>query len=178
MDAILRNVTPLAPWAGSDANNRSEVDLAAFSRRRTSRGPRVVSRRLLRVLIVDDDPDAADSLSRLVRFWGHDASCAYDAAAALAAAATASPDVVLLDIGLPKLDGCKLAVQLRESAGGCDCFLIAVTGFSGEEHRRHCRNAGIDLFLVKPVEAFVIETLLMLERQRLGLSPAGDSPQH
>jgi CheY-like chemotaxis protein len=178
MDAISRNVTPVAQWEGSDADNRSQVCLAAFSRGGSSRGSRVVARRLLRVLIVDDDQDAADSLSRLVRFWGHDASCAYDAAAALAAVATASPDVVLLDIALPKLDGCKLAVQLRESAGDCDCFLIAVTGFSGEEHRRDCKNAGIDLFLVKPVEAFVIETLLMLERQRLGLSPAGEWPRH
>ncbi len=174
MDAILRNVKPVARWEGSDANNRSQVRLAAFSRRRSSRGSRVVSSRRLQVLIVDDDRDAADSMSRLVRFWGHDASYAYDGATALAGISTASPDVVLLDIALPKMDGCRLAELLRQSADAGDCFLIAITGFAEEKYRRRCHDAGIDLFLVKPVDAFVIETLLQLERQRLGLSPLGD----
>lgn len=174
MDDDARNAEQSASEAKCcDANNRFQLRLAASAGVRPSRGKsRIATRRRLRVLIVDNDRDATDTLAALVSLWGHDVWSAYDGATGLAIAAAASPDVVLLDIAMPEMDGCELAVQLRKRAGLQDCFLIAVTGFGDEKHRRQCRQAGIDLFLVKPVEAVVMGTLLMLERQRLGLSRA------
>jgi CheY-like chemotaxis protein len=126
--------------------------------------------RKLRVLVADDQRDATDGLARLVRCWGHEVRWAYDAAAALEIATAQLPDVVLLDIGMPLLDGCGLAEQLRLNARQKDCLLIAITGHADEQHRQQCALAGIDLVLIKPVDCEIIETLLTLESERLGLS--------
>lgn len=153
-----------------DANNRFQLRLAAQIDASTDARARIAIRRKLRVLIVDDDRDASEMLAALVDLWGHDAQCAYGGRAALALAMAATPDVVLLDLGMPEMDGCELARNLRRGAGMKGQLLIAVTGFTSEQLRKQCHEAGIDLFLVKPVEAQVMETLLMLEHQRLGLS--------
>lgn len=129
----------------------------------TSRGP-------LRVLIVDDDRDTSDSLALLVAHWGHAAHKAYDSASALSKAAWQTPDVMLLDVGLPQIDGCELAIRLRRDKQLRGCFLIAVTGFADVTRRQRCRDAGIDLFLIKPVDSALLETILELERVRLGRS--------
>ena len=172
MDADLMNAKQLWQWDGSDEFNRFQILLAAPVRvTPTGRNPGVVTQRRLRVLIVDDDRDGADMTAALVSLWGHNALCAHDGVAGLAMALAATPDVVLLDIAMPGMDGCHMAVQLRRCAGLKESFLIAVTGFGNEKLRQRCLEAGIDLFLVKPVEAEVMETLLMLEGQRLGLSP-------
>ena len=155
-----------------DANNRFQLRLAAQIDASTDARAKIAMRRKLRVLIVDDDRDTSDMLAALVDLWGHDARCAYEGPAALALAATATPDVVLLDLGMPQMDGCELALKLRQQEDMKGKLLIAVTGFASEELRIQCHEAGIDLFLVKPVEALVMETLLMLEHQRLGLSRA------
>ena len=132
-------------------------------------GCRVAAQRPLRVLIVDNNSDAANTLGELVRLWGNDAWPAYGGATGLATALATRPDVVLLDIAMPGIDGCQLAAQLRQGAGPKDCLLIAVTGLGDEKNRRRCQEAGIDLLLVKPVEPFVMQTLLALERRRLQL---------
>jgi DNA-binding response OmpR family regulator len=121
--------------------------------------------RLLRVLVVDDDQDATDSLARLVRDWGHEVRWAYDAGVGLQVAAAEPPDLVLLDIAMPQIDGCDLARQLRGDARLKECFLIAVSGCGDEAHRRRCLQAGIDLVLVKPVDPLILESLLVLERE-------------
>ncbi len=174
MDAVLKNAQPARELTSSDANNQFQLRLAAVATTGRSRGGReyVTARRPLRVLVVDSDRDATDALAMLVRLWGHDARCAYDGAAGLAMASADLPDVVLLDIALPKMNGYELAAKLRQGAGLKDCLLIAVTGFTDEESRRRCQEGGIDLFLIKPVDVLVMETLLTLERQRLGLSGA------
>lgn len=130
--------------------------------------------RKLRVLVADDQRDATDGLARLVRCWGYEVRWAYDAAAALEVAAAQLPDVVLLDIGMPLLDGCGLAKQLRLDPHHKNCLLLAVTGHADEQRRQQCAEDGIDLVLIKPVDCEIIETLLTLESQRLGLpKPAG-----
>jgi CheY-like chemotaxis protein len=125
--------------------------------------------RKLRVLVADDQRDATDGFARLVRCWGHEVRWAYDAAAALEVAAAQLPDVVFLDIGMPRLNGCGLAEQLRQGALHKNCLLIAVTGHADEPRRKLCAEAGIDLVLIKPVDCEIIELLLALESQRLGL---------
>jgi PAS domain S-box-containing protein len=111
-----------------------------------------------RVLIVDDNRDAADALAMLLRHTGHDAFVAYDGRAAFAAAETHRPDVVLLDIGLPGMSGHDVCRQVREQPWGRNIRMIALTGWGQEEDRRKSTEAGFDGHLVKPVDiAAVLE---------------------
>src|SRR5947209_15585154 len=107
--------------------------------------------RSLRVLVVDDDRDTADTLALLVKIWGHDVWQAYDGAAALESAAANGPDVVFLDIGMPTMDGFRLARALRHRAALADTLLIAVTGYADRAHRL-LADGVIDQYLVKPVD--------------------------
>jgi CheY-like chemotaxis protein len=113
-----------------------------------------------RVLIVDDNEDSANSLAIILRLGGHETTSVYTAADALACAAEFKPDVVLLDIGLPEMDGYEVAQQLREIPGLRDIRLVAVTGYARSEDRRRSREAGFDDHLVKPVEFTILERAL------------------
>jgi len=164
----------LAPTeiSGSDAFNRNQLACrAALTHDRASQiGRTAAAARLLRVLVVDDDQDTTDGLVRLVRRWGHAARIAYDGAAGLKVAAAQHPDVVVLDIAMPGMDGCQVARQLRLDFPRNDCLIIAVTGSADEECSRQCNEAGIDVVLIKPVQPSVLETLLMLECARVNRS--------
>jgi CheY-like chemotaxis protein len=122
----------------------------------------------LRVLVVDDDGDTAESSAELLRIWGHDVRVAESGEKALAVVAAFTPDVFLLDIGMPRMSGYELAGRFyrrfRKS------LLVAVTGYTEAEHRALGEKAGFDLFLAKPVDPDVLETLLLLERDRLAKS--------
>jgi len=122
------------------------------------------------VLVVDDERDTADVMALLVGKWGHDVRKAYDGATALAAAARQRPDVVLLDIAMPRMDGFELAERLRGESRLQNCLLIALTGYAETAHQIKRREAGIDVVLLKPADSSVLETLLDLERRRLGRS--------
>ena len=163
--------------AGTDALNRNRLSCRqALKEDRASRVGRVTTRRRrLRVLVVDDDHDSTDALTRLVTRWDHASRSAYDGASALRVAAIQHPDVVLLDIAMPHMDGRQVARQLRLDFSKHDCFIIALAGDGDEPTRRQCLEAGIDIVLIKPVEPFVIETLLMLECERIN-RPQGDRP--
>src|SRR5690606_29101423 len=119
--------------------------------------PGVVPRR---ILVVDDNQDAADSLAQLLSLRGHDVHTAYDGHAAIAAAAELEPDAVLLDIGLPGLDGHEVARQIRERRPEPRPLLVALTGWGQETDRRDSAAAGFDHHLVKPVDLGVVEELL------------------
>lgn len=114
----------------------------------------------LRVLIVDDHPDSAASLAELLQALGHEALAVRDGEAALEAAARLEPQVVLLDIGLPKMDGYAVARALRAEPWGREARLIAVTGWGQDADRARSREAGFDLHLVKPVEPDALIDLL------------------
>ena len=105
-----------------------------------------------RVLIVDDNEDAANSLALILKLGGHETASVYTAADALTRASVFRPDVVLLDIGLPGMDGYEVAQQMRELPGLKDIRLVAVTGYGRAEDRLRAREAGFDDHLVKPVE--------------------------
>jgi CheY-like chemotaxis protein len=116
--------------------------------------------RALQVLVVDDNTDAADSLGLLVRMWGHDVRVAYDGAGILETASAYRPDAILLDIGLPRVDGYCLARQLRRQPGLQGLLLVAVTGYADAEHRALSQEAGFDHYLVKPVDPDELQGLL------------------
>jgi DNA-binding response OmpR family regulator len=130
----------------------------------------VDSERILRVLVVDDNEDAADSLSMVVNLWGADAQVAYDGEEALEMALVQRPDVVLLDLTMPKMDGCKVAQQLRQQAAFAATLLIAITGWTDQAHRRLCDEAGFGHYLIKPIDFDYLKNLLLSERRRLDSS--------
>lgn len=114
----------------------------------------------LRVLVVDDLRDSADSLAVLLQVTGNQAWTAHDGRSALEAAERLRPDVVLLDIGMPDLDGCEVCRRLRASPWGRDMLVIALTGWGQEGDRRRSMEAGFDHHLVKPVEISALMKLL------------------
>jgi PAS domain S-box-containing protein len=104
-----------------------------------------------RVLVVDDNADAAETMATLLQIWGHDVHVASDGPTALAQAEVHRPDVVLLDIGLPGMSGFEVARRVREIPRMADAVLIAMTGYGQDEDRRRSRAAGFAVHLVKPV---------------------------
>jgi two-component system CheB/CheR fusion protein len=120
-----------------------------------------------RVLVVDDSGDAAQSLAMLLRIQGHDVTVALDGPGALEAARQHRPEVVLLDIGLPGVDGYEVAARLRREPGTQGAFLVAMTGYGQEEDRRRSREAGFDCHLVKPVDPEDLRRLLDRREARL-----------
>jgi CheY-like chemotaxis protein len=112
-----------------------------------------------RVLVVDDDPDSAETLAELVRLWKYEARISLDGKSALKEARAFCPDIILLDIGLPGQDGYQVARQLRQE-GLVRGMLIALTGYGQDEDRQRAHDAGFDQHLTKPVSPDVLEQVL------------------
>jgi CheY-like chemotaxis protein len=129
---------PALPTSGTDARKPEEDGL------RSGGPPR-------RVLVVDDNVDAAESTALLLRFLGHEVQVAHDGPSALEAARQFRPEIVLLDIGLPGMSGYEVARALRARPEGRGVVLAAVTGYGQEEDRRQSREAGFDYHLTKPL---------------------------
>jgi len=123
-------------------------------------GPKPAGRPTLRVLIADDNADQADGLALLLQMEGDDVRTSYDGPGVLEAARSFRPQVVLLDIGMPGLDGYQVARRLRESPETRRALLVAMTGWGQEEDLRRSREAGFDHHLTKPFEPALIEKLL------------------
>ena len=119
-----------------------------------------------RVLVIDDNRDAADGMALLIELMGVTAQVAYDGSSALEAAAAFRPDVVLLDLGMPGVDGYDVCRALREQPGGQDLSIVAVTGWGQERDRRRTVDAGFDAHLTKPVGIEQIEQLLVAPPRR------------
>ncbi len=119
-----------------------------------------------RILIADDNADAADTLAHLLECAGYETTVAYDGIAALEIAERLHPDVILLDLGMPQLAGDEVARRVREQPWGRTVRLIAVTGYGHDAHRRLTEQVGFDRHLVKPTDP---DTLLRVisELQRL-----------
>ncbi len=113
-----------------------------------------------RVLVVDDNVDSAEILAKLLRMSGHDVRTAYTGPTALEAAVAHLPDVVLLDIGLPGLNGYEVARRLRQDPQLKDVRLVAMTGYGQESDLQLAREAGFDRHLVKPVDFLKVQELL------------------
>jgi PAS domain S-box-containing protein len=119
--------------------------------------PPMVARR---VLIVDDNQDGAESLAMLLELHGHETYKVYDGVEAVDAAGRLRPDAVLLDIGLPRLDGYEVCRRIREQPWGKKMLLVALTGWGMEEDRHRSRDAGFDTHMVKPLNYEVLVKLL------------------
>src|SRR5262249_25356027 len=138
-----------------DATERSPTGpnptLRIPARRRGQGMDRTIPPRF-RVLVVEDEKDTADSLSLLLRLWGYDSLIAADGAAALAAVPAFGPDLVLLDLALPRLSGLETVRRLRQRPEGAGVPVLVLSGHGRDEDRRRAHEAGGDLFLLKPVD--------------------------
>ena len=113
-----------------------------------------------RVLIVDDNGDGAESLAMLLELGGHETHQAHDGVQAIEAAERLRPDAVLLDIGLPRLNGYEVCRRIREEPWGKSMVLVALTGWGQEEDRHRSEEAGFDAHMIKPVDHDVLMKLL------------------
>jgi PAS domain S-box-containing protein len=147
---------------GEGRGSEFRIRLPALARRPAAPGAAVAipgCGRAHRVLVVDDNVDAADSIAKILRLFGHDVRCEYDGHSALAAARDYTPDVVVLDIGLPGMDGYEVASRLR-SMDGRSLRIVAVTGYGQEEDRRRSRESGFDQHLTKPVDPDALQAFV------------------
>jgi signal transduction histidine kinase len=113
------------------------------------------------ILIADDNQDALESLALMLRLEGHEVHCASDGEEALALAGLRRPEIVVLDVGMPKLDGCEVARRIRAETWGRGAVLVALTGWGQDVDRRRSREAGFDMHLVKPVDPATICDMLV-----------------
>jgi CheY-like chemotaxis protein/anti-sigma regulatory factor (Ser/Thr protein kinase) len=114
----------------------------------------------LRVLVADDNVDAANTLTMLLELMGHECTAVHDGAAAVEAFQRVRPDVVLLDIGMPRMDGYQVARELRRLQGGQRPRIVALTGWGAAADRQRTKDAGFDLHLTKPVEYGALQAAL------------------
>jgi CheY-like chemotaxis protein len=148
------------------ANRTAVVPVAAKPRPPTQDGMTaevLPERDGLRVLIADDDADFADSMAMLLNAWGHEDRVARCGQELLEMALTHRPDVLLIDVAMPDLDGFCLALAIRQHPSLNGALLVAVTGYADDAHRQRGRQAGFDHYLVKPVELGFLKSLLALK---------------
>jgi CheY-like chemotaxis protein len=115
-----------------------------------------------RILVVDDNRDAADSLAKLIQSFGHDVRAVYDGFSALDETATFQPDMALVDIGMPGIDGYETVRQLRERRGNVHLIVVAVTAWSRDEDKQRAYESGFDLHIPKPMTVETLKELLRL----------------
>lgn len=129
-------------------------------------------RRRMRILVVDDNVDLAQAMRTLLTQAGHEVQIAHDGPQGIAVALSQRPEIVLLDIGLPGLDGYQVATRLRQEAPCKDAVIIAMTCYGREEDRRRASEANINHYLVKPVE--LARLLTLISRSSPALSGGGE----
>lgn len=113
-----------------------------------------------RIVVADDNLDSVGALAELLELLGHEVWTAHDGLEALERAAEVKPDVVVLDLGMPRMDGFEAARRIRETPEGKSAFIVALTGWGQESDRRRTREAGFDMHLVKPVDPKALSALL------------------
>jgi CheY-like chemotaxis protein len=124
--------------------------------------------------VADDNVDSAVSLGMMLRLMGHEVRTAHDGQEAVRTAEEFRPDVILLDIGMPRMNGYDACRAIREKPWGRDVVLVALTGWGQEEDKRRSKEAGFDRHLVKPVEPAAVEKLLAEPR----CAPAATGEAH
>jgi CheY-like chemotaxis protein len=117
-------------------------------------------RAVQRVLVVDDDPDGAEMVAEMLVGLGFQSEFALNGPSAIALAKVFLPNVILLDLSLPEMDGYEVARQLRREASLAAVKLVAVTGWSGPERELQAREAGFDHYIVKPIQLSALKPIL------------------
>jgi CheY-like chemotaxis protein len=149
---------------GTDKGSEFVIVLPAAGRPKAKAVPSEAGRDLLhkgwRILVVDDNVDMATSLARLLKLLGNDVQVAHHGKAAIETARAFRPEFVLLDIGLPGMDGYQVAASLRNDGCCENSVIVAVSGYGQEEDRRRAREAGFHHHLVKPVDFGALRALL------------------
>jgi CheY-like chemotaxis protein len=120
----------------------------------------------LRILVVDDNRAAADMLGMVVRMLGHDVRTAGDGEEGMRLAGEFLPDLILMDVGMPKMDGCTAARLIRQQPWGQTVTLVALTGWGQHEDKQRTKAAGFDYHLVKPAEPAELQRLLAMQHPR------------
>jgi CheY-like chemotaxis protein len=128
-----------------------------------------------RILVADDNPDALASLTELLRLFGHEVFGAADGREALESAERHRPDVALLDLGMPLLDGYEVARRIRTQPWGKQTLLLALTGWGQDSDRRRSATAGFNLHLVKPVD--IGRLMELLSQLQTAKSSVGETEQ-
>jgi CheY-like chemotaxis protein len=123
------------------------------------------------VLVVDDNADAAETIAVFLRLEGHEVKSVADGQEALASSQVFAPQVVILDIGLPGMDGYQLARRLREQSLACDALFIALTGYGQKDDVAQARSAGFHRHFVKPTDPRAIQGAIAEHFERHGLRP-------
>jgi len=131
----------------------------------------------LRILVAEDNPDAAESLMLLLRLGGHEVHVVFDGEAAVSAAEELTPDVALLDIGMPQANGYEVARRIRDQPWGRRIYLVALTGWGQDGDRRRAAEAGFDAHLVKPVPPEALDRLLDTVSGSRGAPDAATEPR-
>lgn len=148
------------PGTGSEFTVRLPAVRPVAAPAADSNGDRMASAARRRILVVDDNRDAAGSLALLLRLEGNEVCTAEDGLTAIETASSFRPDVILLDIGMPRLNGHDAARRIRQQPWGRDVVLIALTGWGQEADRQRSHEAGFDHHLVKPVDLAALQALL------------------
>lgn len=125
-----------------------------------------------RILVVDDDRDTADTMARLIQAMGFDAKPVYDGLQAVEEVVAYSPDMALIDIGMPEHDGYETVERIRKLPEGIHMILVAVTGWARDADKRRAYDAGFDLHVAKPMQAATLQELLRL------IDPTETRPEH
>jgi len=113
-----------------------------------------------RILVADDNIDAASSLGMLLEMMGHEVCIVHDGVEAVEKATTFGPDIILLDLGMPQLNGYEACARIREQPSNKRTLIVALTGWTQEDKKQRSQRAGVDLHLIKPVELPALEQLL------------------
>jgi CheY-like chemotaxis protein len=129
--------------------------------------PGSASKRFLKILVADDNPDAVNSLATLLEIIGHDVRRGYDGLEALESAAAFRPQVAILDIGMPKFNGYDVARKLRNEPWGKSTVLVALTGWGQEKDKADAKAAGFDRHFTKPADIAALNHFLEETAQRL-----------
>jgi signal transduction histidine kinase/ActR/RegA family two-component response regulator len=165
------------PNRGSEFTVRLPVASGFKSKKQVPLTPNVERSAGNRILVVDDNQDAAKTLSLMLRLMGSEVRTAHDGLEAVAAAEVFRPQLVLLDLGMPKLNGYEAAQRIREKSWGQEVMLVALTGWGQDEDRRKTKDSGFDGHLVKPVDLEAVTALLTSMANEASTSEALDFSQ-
>jgi signal transduction histidine kinase/ActR/RegA family two-component response regulator len=160
------SVSSAGPDRGSEFVVRLPLALHATTGTAPGEEP-PISQRTRHVVIVDDHPEMREALRMLLEAWGHRVEEAETGERGLEVVQRSHPDVVLVDIGLPDLDGCSVARAVRSAPGGNACLLVAITGYGAAADRRRTTEAGFDAHLTKPLKMEELARIIVSERRPL-----------